>query len=67
MYPLHSAAVRIDLYFLPAGPTAANPQQRLCCCGPMQGQTDRRTDTVPFHRPCSAYYTGRANNTTQHI
>ena len=24
--------------------------------------TDRRTDTVPFHRPCSAYYAGSANN-----
>ena len=24
--------------------------------------TDRQMDTVPFHRPCSAYYTGSANN-----
>ena len=24
--------------------------------------TDRRTDTVPFHRPCFAYYAGSANN-----
>ena len=39
----------IDRYLLPAGPTAANPQ------------TDRRTDTVLFHRPCSAYYVGSAN------
>ena len=23
---------------------------------------DRRTDTVPFHRPCCAYYAGSANN-----
>jgi len=23
---------------------------------------DRQTDTVPFHRPCSAYYAGSANN-----
>jgi len=23
--------------------------------------TDRQTDTVPFHRPCSAYYAGNAN------
>jgi len=27
----------------------------------MPGETDRRTDTVPFHRSCSAYYTGSAN------
>ena len=20
------------------------------------GQTDKRVDTLPFHRPCSAYY-----------
>jgi len=25
-------------------------------------QTDRQTDTVPFHRPYSAYYAGSANN-----
>jgi len=24
--------------------------------------TDRRTDTVPFHRPCSAYYAGNASD-----
>jgi len=29
---------------LPAGPTAANLQQRVCCNGPMLGQTDRQTD-----------------------
>ena len=29
---------------LPAGPTAANLQQRVCCSGPMLGQTDRQTD-----------------------
>ena len=37
---------------------AANLQQRVCCCGPVLRQTDGRTDTVPFHRPCTAYCTG---------
>ena len=45
----------IDRYFLPAGPTAANLQQRVCCCGSMletDGQTNGRTDahcTVTHH------------------
>jgi len=30
----------IDRHVLPAGPTAANLQQRGCCCEPMLGQTD---------------------------
>ena len=59
--------------FLPAGPTAANLQHRVCCCGPTLGQTDEPTDgrtdgradrrsrTVPFHRPCSVHYAGNAN------
>jgi len=51
----HSPAARrcctaIDRYLLPAGPTAANLQRRVCCRGFM---LDRRTDTVPFRRPCS--------------
>ena len=38
----------IDRYFLPAGPTAANLQQRVCCCQPVldghtKGQTDGQT------------------------
>jgi len=28
----------------------------------MPGQTDRRTDTVPLHSPCSAYYVGSVSN-----
>ena len=46
-----------DRYLLPAGPTAANPSHAAAA-----GEWDRRTDTVPFHRPCAAYYTGSANN-----
>ena len=48
---------------LPAGPTAANLHQRVCCCGPVLGQADgadKRTDTVPFHRPRSACDAGSA-------
>ena len=44
--------------------SAANLQQRVCCCGGpcWDKQTNRRTDMVPFHRPCSAYFVGSANN-----
>jgi len=28
--------------------------------------TDKRTDTVPFHRPCCTFYTGSANNEAKH-
>ena len=48
---------------LPAGPTAANLHQRVCCCGPVLGQADgadKRTDTVPFHRLRSACDAGSA-------
>ena len=43
--PPHAAvqAAAIDRYILPVEPTAANLQQRVCCCGPMLGQTDGRT------------------------
>jgi len=33
-------------------------QQKTCRTLP-QRSTDRRTDTGPFHRPCSAYYAGK--------
>ena len=39
--PVDAAA--IGRYLLPAGHTAANLQQRVCCCGPVLGQTDWRT------------------------
>ena len=44
--------------------SAANLQQRVCCCGGpcWDKQMNRRTDMVPFHRPCSAYFVGSANN-----
>ena len=32
-----------------------------CCCRSME-QTDGRTDALPLHQPCSAYYAGSVNN-----
>ena len=37
----------------PLGPQQQTCRGGFCCCGPCW---DRRTDTVPLHRPCSAYY-----------
>ena len=56
-----AAAAAVDRYHLPAGPTAANLQQPGLLPWAHAG-TDSRTDTVPFDRPCSAYYAGSANN-----
>ena len=43
--PPHAATAAVDRYLLPAGShTATNLQRRVCCCGPMLGQTDGRTD-----------------------
>jgi len=56
--PAAAAAIVRDL--VPAGPTAANLQQRVCCCGPRLEQTDgdadghrtvyvaRRVETIQF-------------------
>ena len=33
--------------------SAANPPHARPCCGRVMAWTDRLTDTVPFHRPCS--------------
>ena len=40
----HAADAAFHRYFPPAGPTATNLQQRVCCCAAMLGQTDRRTN-----------------------
>jgi len=56
--PPHVAAAAIDGCLLPTGTAEANLSQRVCCRGPMLGQTDGRTDTVLFHRPCSASHAG---------
>jgi len=47
---------------LPARPTAANLQQRVCCCGSCWEWTDKQTDTILFHRHC----VGSANNSTKY-
>ena len=58
----------IDQYFLPAGPTAAiKPETAGLLLWANAGRhRDWRTDTVPLHRPCSAYeyYAGSANKVT---
>jgi len=56
-----------DAVELPTFATAASMIDiSFCCCGPSHAGTDRwtdmRMDTVPFHRPSSAYYAGSANN-----
>ena len=56
---LPAAAEAVDRYLLSAGPTAANLQQR-SAAGEWDGRTDRQTDTVSFHRLCSACYAGIA-------
>jgi len=58
-----AAAAAIDRDLLPAVLTAANLQQRVCCCGPMLGQTNGQTDGYrTVDRPWFAYYVGSANN-----
>jgi len=57
---MHAAAAAIDRYVLPAGPTVANPPQA-AVADEWDRQTDIRTDTVPFRRPCFAYNACSAN------
>jgi len=63
---LSIACAAIDQYLLPTGPTAARLQHWVCCYGPVcihrDKRTDRQTDTIPLHRPCSTYYAGSTNN-----
>jgi len=54
---LSAGRAAIHRYLLPAGPTAATGLLLLVHAG-----TDRWTDTIPLHRPCSSYYASSANN-----
>ena len=56
-----AAGAAIDRYLLPAGPTAANLQQTVVHAW-TDRQTDRRTDTVLFHRACCACYASSGKN-----
>jgi len=51
-------AVQQSIENSPAGPTAADSPRRtlLHRASGTDVQSDRRTDTVSFHRPCSVYY-----------
>jgi len=40
----------------PTGTALSSKPAAAECGGQTMGQTDRRTDAGPFHRPCSAYY-----------
>jgi len=59
--PLLPGASRaaIDRQLLPSGPAAANPLHAAVADDSCR---DRQTDTVPFHRPCSAYNASSVNN-----
>jgi len=57
-----AAAAAIDRYLLPPGPQQQTCNNAFAAVGPCWNrQTERRTDTVPFHRPCSAFYAECAN------
>jgi len=61
---LTAGRAAIDRYLLPAGPTAANPQQRRAAVR-WDRETDGRTDARQLHIPCSAYigyYAGSAKH-----
>ena len=51
---LSPAAAAIGRFLLPAGPTAANAQQRRAA-GEWDKQTDGRTDARQLHRLCATY------------
>ena len=56
---------KINQYLLPTGPTAANLLLLWAWAETeMDGQMDGWTDTVPFHRLCSAYNDGIVKNKT---
>jgi len=52
---LCTTAAATDWYLLPAGPTAANLQQRVVCCGPTLGQMDGQTDRRTLYCCCSLH------------
>ena len=58
----HAAAATIDRYIRPAGPTAASLLGQSGTERRTDGQTNKQTDTVSYHKPCYAYYAGSANN-----
>jgi len=61
---LLTAVLLDDRYLLSAGHTAANLPHAAAAVGSCDRQTDGQiqTDTIPLHRPCSAYYVGSASN-----
>jgi len=58
---LISAGAHYRSIFRARGRSAANPPHTAAAVD--RWDRRRRTDARPFHRPCSAYYAGRVNNT----
>jgi len=54
----------IDISCPPAGCSAANPTHVAAVVNRWDRQMDGRTDARTFHRPCSAYYTGKGTSVT---
>ena len=52
----------VDQHLLPGGGTASNSPHIAAVVDRWDRQTNRRMDSVPLHRPCSAYYVNSANN-----
>ena len=56
--PAAERRAAIDPYLQPAGRSAANPPIAAAAVD----RWDRRTNTRPFHRPCSVCYAGSVSN-----
>jgi len=57
-FVLSTGRAAVDPCILPAGSTAGNSS------GFTAAETDRRTDSLPLHKPCSAYYASSVSNYT---
>ena len=57
----------IHRYLLSAGYTAANPPHAAAVVDSWDRQTDRRTDTVPLHRPVAYYAAVSKNNVLLYV
>ena len=55
------AAAAIVRHRLPTGRSAANQPHAAAVIDRLDTETDRRTDTRPLRKPCSAYYANSVN------
>ena len=56
------APATVDWYLLPAGGSAANQPATAAAVNWRNRQTHEQMDALPFHKPCSTYYTGSVDN-----